>query len=77
MIDEYIDNLKAQDTTTTPAKHFGAVRSRSPMDSIPDPKTTELSDREKKAALAFGMSYERYRELLDKHNKEMRSKNGN
>ncbi|MGL5713661.1 MAG: hypothetical protein ACRCX2_11630, partial [Paraclostridium sp.] len=25
MIDEYIDNLKAQDTTTTPAKHFGAV----------------------------------------------------
>ena len=56
MIDEYIDNLKAQDTTTTPAKHFGAVRSRSPMDSIPDPKTKELSDREKKAALAFGMS---------------------
>lgn len=77
MIDEYIDNLKAQDTTTTPAKHFGAVRSRSPMESIPDPKTRELSDREKKAALAFGMSYERYRELLDKHNKEMRSKNGN
>jgi len=77
MIDEYIDNLKAQDTTTTPAKHFGAVRSRAPMESIPDPKTRELSDREKKAALAFGMSYERYRELLDKHNKEMRSKNGN
>lgn len=77
MIDEYIDNLKAQDTTTTPAKHFGAVRSRTPMESIPDPKTRELSDREKKAALAFGMSYERYRELLDKHNKEMRSKNGN
>jgi len=77
MIDEYIDNLKVQDTTTTPAKHFGAVRSRAPMDSIPDPKTRELSDREKKAALAFGMSYERYRELLDKHNKEMRSKNGN
>lgn len=77
MIDEYIDNLKAQDTTTTPAKHFGAVRSRAPMDSIPDPKTRELSEREKKAALAFGMSYERYRELLDKHNKEMRSKNGN
>jgi hypothetical protein len=77
MIDEYIDNLKAQDTTTTPAKHFGAVRSRTPRESIPDPKTRELSDREKKAALAFGMSYERYRELLDKHNKEMRSKNGN
>ena len=77
MIDEYIDNLKAQDTTTTPAKHFGAVRSRAPMESIPDPKTRELSDKEKKAALAFGMSYERYRELLDKHNKEMRSKNGN
>ena len=77
MIDEYIDNLKVQDTTTTPAKHFGAVRSRAPMESIPDPKTRELSDREKKAALAFGMSYERYRELLDKHNKEMRSKNGN
>jgi hypothetical protein len=77
MIDEYIDNLKAQDTTTTPAKHFGAVRSRDPRESIPDPKTRELSDREKKAALAFGMSYERYRELLDKHNKEMRSKNGN
>ena len=77
MIDEYIDNIKAQDTTTTPAKHFGAVRSRAPMESIPDPKTRELSDREKKAALAFGMSYERYRELLDKHNKEMRSKNGN
>ena len=77
MIDEYIDNLRAQDTTTTPAKHFGAVRSRAPMESIPDPKTRELSDREKKAALAFGMSYERYRELLDKHNKEMRSKNGN
>lgn len=77
MIDEYIDNLKAQDTTTTPAKHFGAVRSRAPMESIPDPKTRELSEREKKAALAFGMSYERYRELLDKHNKEMRSKNGN
>ena len=77
MIDEYIDNLKVQDTTTTPAKHFGAVRSRAPMDSIPDPKTRELSDREKKAALAFGMSYERYRELLDQRNKEMRSKNGN
>jgi len=77
MIDEYIDNLKAQDTTTTPAKHFGAVRSRAPMEGVPDPKTRELSDREKKAALAFGMSYERYRELLDKHNKEMRSKNGN
>ena len=77
MIDEYIDNLKAQDTTTTPAKHFGAVRSRAPMEGVPDPKTRELSEREKKAALAFGMSYERYRELLDKHNKEMRSKNGN
>jgi hypothetical protein len=77
MIDEYIDNLKTQDTTTTPAKHFGAVRSRSPMESIPDPKTRELNDREKKAALAFGMSYERYQELLDKRNKEMRSKNGN
>jgi hypothetical protein len=77
MIDEYIDNLKVQDTTTTPAKHFGAVRSRAPMEGVPDPKTRELSDREKKAALAFGMSYERYRELLDKHNKEMRSKNGN
>lgn len=77
MIDEYIDNLKAQDTTPTPAKHFGAVRSRAPMEGVPDLKTRELSDREKKAALAFGMSYERYRELLDKHNKEMRSKNGN
>jgi hypothetical protein len=77
MIDEYIDNLKAQDTTTTPAKHFGAVRSRAPMEGVPDPKTRELSEREKKAALAFGMSYERYLELLDKHNKEMRSKNGN
>ena len=77
MIDEYIDNFKVQDTTTTPTKHFGPVRSRAPMDSIPDLKTRELSDREKKAALAFGMSYERYRELLDKHNKEMRSKNGN
>jgi len=79
MIDEYIDNLKAQDSSNAnmPGKHFGAVRSRAPMESIPDPKTRELSDREKKAALAFGMSYERYRELLDKHNKEMRSKNGN
>ena len=77
MIDDYIDNLKGQDTSPTPsAKHFGAVRSRSPMESIPDPKTRELSEREKKAALAFGMSYEKYRELLDKHNKEMRSKNG-
>jgi len=47
------------------------------MEGVPDLKTRELSDREKKAALAFGMSYERYRELLDKHNKEMRSKNGN
>jgi len=77
MIDEYIDNLKAQDTASPPAKHFGAVRSRAPQESIPDPKTRELSDREKKAALAFGMSYERYRELLDQRNKEMRSKNGN
>lgn len=79
MIDEYIDNLKSPDISPAhvPAKHFGAVRSRAPMESIPDPKTRELSDREKKAALAFGMSYERYRELLDKHNKEMRSKNGN
>jgi hypothetical protein len=76
MIDEYIDNLRSPDISSAhvPAKHFGAVRSRAPMDSIPDPKTRELSDREKKAALAFGMSYERYRELLDKHNKEMRSK---
>ena len=79
MIDEYIDNLKIQDTSSAsiPAKHFGAVRSRAPRESIPDPKTRELSDREKKAALAFGMSYERYRELLDQRNKEMRSKNGN
>jgi len=77
MIDEYIDNLKMQDTASPPAKHFGAVRSRAPRESIPDPKTRELSDREKKAALAFGMSYERYRELLDQRNKEMRSKNGN
>lgn len=79
MIDEYIDNLKMQDTSSAsiPAKHFGAVRSRAPRESIPDPKTRELSDREKKAALAFGMSYERYRELLDQRNKEMRSKNGN
>ena len=77
MIDEYIDNLKAQDTASLPAKHFGAVRSRAPRESIPDLKTRELSDREKKAALAFGMSYERYRELLDQRNKEMRSKNGN
>ena len=79
MIDEYIDNLKSPDISPAhvPAKHFGAVRSRAPMESIPDPKTRELSDREKKAALAFGMSYERYRELLDQRNKEMRSKNGN
>ena len=79
MIDEYIDNLKMPDTSSAsiPAKHFGAVRSRAPRESIPDPKTRELSDREKKAALAFGMSYERYRELLDQRNKEMRSKNGN
>jgi hypothetical protein len=79
MIDEYIDNLKMQDTSSVsiPAKHFGAVRSRAPRESILDPKTRELSDREKKAALAFGMSYERYRELLDQRNKEMRSKNGN
>ena len=79
MIDEYIDNLKMQDTSSAsiPAKHFGAVRSRAPQESIPDPKTRELGDREKKAALAFGMSYERYRELLDQRNKEMRSKNGN
>ena len=79
MIDEYIDNLKMQDTSSAmiPAKHFGAVRSRSPRESIPDPKTRELSEREKKAALAFGMSYERYLELLDQRNKEMRSKNGN
>lgn len=76
MIDEYIDNLKAQDTASLPAKHFGAVRSRAPRESIPDLKTRELSDREKKAALAFGMSYERYKELLDQRNKEMRSKNG-
>lgn len=79
MIDDYIDNLKMQDTSSAmiPAKHFGAVRSRAPRESIPDPKTRELSDREKKAALAFGMSYERYRGLLDQRNKEMRSKNGN
>jgi hypothetical protein len=79
MIDEYIDNLKAQDSSNAnmPGKHFGAVRSRTPMESIPDPKTRELSEKEKKAALAFGMSYERYRELLEKHNKEMRLKNGN
>jgi hypothetical protein len=79
MIDDYIDNLKMQDTSPpgNHAKHFGAVRSRTPMESIPDPKTRELSEKEKKAALAFGMTYERYRELLDKHNKEMRLKNGN
>jgi len=79
MIDEYIDNLKAQDSSNAnmPGKHFGAVRSRAPRESIPDPKTRELSEKEKKAALAFGMSYERYRELLEKHNKEMRLKNGN
>ena len=79
MIDEYIDNLKSPDISSAhvPAKHFGAVRSRAPMEGVPDSRTRELSDREKKAALAFGMSYERYRELLDKHNKEMRSKNGN
>jgi len=79
MIDEYIDNLKSPDISPAhvPAKHFGAVRSRTPMEGVPDPKTRELSEREKKAALAFGMSYERYRELTDKHNKEMRSKNGN
>lgn len=79
MIDDYIDNLKMQDTSPpgNHAKHFGAVRSRTPGESIPDPKTRELSEKEKKAALAFGMSYERYRELLDKHNKEMRLKNGN
>ena len=79
MIDEYIDNLKMQDTSSAmiPAKHFGAVRSRAPRESMPDPKTRELSEREKKAALAFGMSYERYLELLDQRNKEMRSKNGN
>jgi len=79
MIDEYIDNLKSPDISPAhvPAKHFGAVRSRTSMDRVPDPKTRELSEREKKAALAFGMSYERYRELIDKHNKEMRSKNGN
>jgi len=78
MIDDYIDNLKGQHTSlTSSAKHFGAVRSRAPMESVPDSKTRELSDREKKAALAFGMSYERYRELLDQRNKEMRSKNGN
>ena len=77
MIDEYIDNLKAQDTTTTPAKHFGAVRSRAPRESIPDPKPRELSLQEKKAALSFGMSDDRYREILKLYPKEMRSKNGN
>jgi hypothetical protein len=79
MIDEYIDNLKAQDTSPAnmPAKHFGAVRSRAPRESIPDPKPRELSLQEKKAALSFGMSDDRYREILKLYPKEMRSKNGN
>ena len=48
MIDEYIDNLKMQDTSPpgNHAKHFGAVRSRAPRDSIPDPKTRELTEKE-------------------------------
>lgn len=79
MIDEYIDNLKMQDTSpiNMSGKHFGAVRSRAPMESIPEQKPRELSEREKKAALAFGMSYEKYQKLLEEYNKEMRSKNGN
>lgn len=76
MIDEYIDNVTAQGSSLTPspAKHFGAVRSRSPMESAPERKQRELSLQEKKAALSFGMTDERYLKELANYPKEMRLK---
>jgi hypothetical protein len=76
MIDEYIDNVTAQGSSLapSPAKHFGAVRSRSPMESAPERKQRELTLQEKKAALSFGMTDERYLKELANYPKEMRLK---
>ena len=76
MIDEYLDNLREQGNAppATAARHFGAVRSRKSAEAIPNKKPRQLTEREKKAAAAFGHSDEKYLGYLEQYDKDMRSK---
>ena len=77
MIDEYLDNLREQgNASVTGARHFGAVRSRKSAEAIASKKPRQLTEREKKAAAAFGHSDEKYLGYLEQYDKDMRSKNG-
>ena len=77
MIDEYLDNLREQgNAPVTAARHFGAVSSRKSAEAIPNRKPRQLTEREKKAAAAFGHSDEKYLSYLEQYDKDMRSKNG-
>ena len=78
MIDEYLDNLREQGNAppATAARHFGAVSSRKSAEAIPNRKPRQLTEREKKAAAAFGHSDEKYLSYLEQYDKDMRSKNG-
>ena len=65
MIDEYLDNLREQgNAPVTAARHFGAVSSRKSAEAIPNRKPRQLTEREKKAAAAFGHSDEKYLSYL-------------
>ena len=77
MIDEYLDNLREQgNAPVTASRHFGAVSSRKSAEAIPNKKPRQLTEREKKAAAAFGHSDEKYLGYLEQYDKDMRSKNG-
>jgi len=76
MIDEYIDNLKMQDSSPAgiPTKHFGPVRSRVQSEPKPEKSIRTLTPAEKRAALAFGQTDEQYLQHLAQYPKEMRLK---
>ena len=78
IIDEYLDNLRMQDkSSVTNSRHFGAVSNRRQAETLPDRISRDLTDKEKKAAIVFGISEEKYKAYLEKDKKERGVKNGN
>jgi hypothetical protein len=68
LIDEYVDKLK--NNKEVQGKHFGGVRSRQQSSSLKDNKTIVLTPQQKKAAIAFNMTEEKYINYLKKYENE-------
>jgi len=78
MIDEYVDNLREQLTqpsnSANSAKYFGAVRSRNQAEIPVASKPRSLTESEKKAALAYGITDEQFLKYQKNYEQEMKGK---